>query len=730
MRCAKIFMILLVSYFAFVINVDGFQVAHNGHFVVSQEKAVPGDTIFYVLYLFQKGIQPTGINTILPAALVDGDGEEVLRFDLKVTNGKSANQVVLPKTLNQGFYNLSVALGTGFITKRIKVVTSNEIKLQDKRHFAVGIQGNLIRGLPSQIAFAGSIPGEQVYLMTRNKQVDSTVTDTFGTGSFFFIPENDQYTIQSAEQKVEVKSLEKGVGVTLKKTAESIQLRLIRKNEEIQTISTVLTCDGEVIQNLGALQFNTSNYVDLKLVTSVLPTGIYNLRISSSEEQLLTEIPFFTKREPLNALKIVLNQTLFMPGDQVKWSLQSFEVDKTKIWGMSALIKHEKYISPTDTMSFDLFTGFSALPMHLLEGNFQGDHQQSINNYLLATAGKRNAHQYGESLQIEGSLKAGSVVNLSTGLPLEPTSRLAIYFQEANRLIQINPSSDGRISVNTTGIYGKQNVFVLAENSSGERVDVNIDWDEFGVLNWPNAPPFDILDKIDDYATYRQTHQLIKNSYQTAVDILASGSITDSNIFSNADHTINLDEYISFPTMQEVIKELIPGTYVRTRKDKSFIRINVNSPMPPSKFDPIYIIDDHVTLNTSYVVQLDPAEIKTIKVYKSANKLLPMGLFGANGILVIESYNGNLKPPDSAKTLPFTGLQEPLAFSKVDFSTDAPQFRCVLFWDPSVRLTMKGETKEVQALDDQAAYYIIISGFTINGRPFRTYRKFTVNFNE
>jgi hypothetical protein len=105
---------------------------------------------------------------------------------------------------------------------------------------------------------------------------------------------------------------------------------------------------------------------------------------------------------------------------------------------------------------------------------------------------------------------------------------------------------------------------------------------------------------------------------------------------------------VLFPTIEELIREIVPSMFIRKSGKRIIVRVSLLSPLISTQ-DPVYIIDGIATKNSEFFLSLDPSEIVTIKLINDSKKLLPLGLLGKNGIVIVKTKSGDRREPlDSA----------------------------------------------------------------------------------
>jgi hypothetical protein len=138
---------------------------------------------------------------------------------------------------------------------------------------------------------------------------------------------------------------------------------------------------------------------------------------------------------------------------------------------------------------------------------------------------------------------------------------------------------------------------------------------------------------------------------------------------------------------------------------------------------PVYIIDGIATTNVDFFMALDPSELVDIKVVKSPKKLLPFGIMGKNGIVIVQSKKGNLREPLDDPTKIVEGLSRPIPFASIDHAagddSNIPDFRSTIYWNGSIKTDASGKaTIRFSSSDDVGDLRINVDGISTDGTAF------------
>jgi hypothetical protein len=334
--------------------------------------------------------------------------------------------------------------------------------------------------------------------------------------------------------------------------------------------------------------------------------------------------------------------------------------------------------------------------------------------------------------------KIGKAYRNDTGEPLPDHTQVQFYLQQNIWHYQTFALNKGGVRLTMPERIGRDELFYLAESTNGKEIpDIRIDWEDNSV-SLPKAPRTKETANEHPYALFTSRKRFIDKSYrfyraptETAVSASEAQAI---NAFEDeimgADETTEVQDYVLFQTMEELIKEVVPSLFHRRSGEKTIVRVIMPEPMMRmATGGPVYIIDGIATKNTAFFMSLRPIDLVSLKVVKNPKKLLPLGLFGKNGIVIVETKAGNIREPfDPARQV--EGLQKPFIFPAPKYSNapwPIPDFRSTVYWNPSVKTNEAGKaTVEFHCSDDLGKLLMRIDGITNSGQGFTHHHEIEV----
>jgi len=358
----------------------------------------------------------------------------------------------------------------------------------------------------------------------------------------------------------------------------------------------------------------------------------------------------------------------------------------------------------------------------------------SLDHFLLTTteaipwseilSGKSQTPDFPFTSVIE---KTGTAYHNDPQVPVPDLTQILFYLQKNQMIYQTFTVKDGKVGLTIPDIFEPDEFFYMAQTRGREVSNFKILWDQ-SPIQLPKAPHF--LEANEDvYATFATKRKLIEKSYgaysdQNTLSLIDSNrTISDfEDEINGADIIVKIQDYNSFPAMEEMIREIVPSMYHRKVSKKSIVRVALQQPMVPPTEDPLYIIDGIASKNTDFFLSLKPADLVSLKIVNKSRKLIPLGLMGKNGIVIVQTKFGNRREELDDNTKQVQGLSKPLNFTKqnsLNTSLNRPDFRSTIYWHPIIKTDSQGKANiEVYSSDDVGELQIRIDGLTYGGRPF------------
>lgn len=324
---------------------------------------------------------------------------------------------------------------------------------------------------------------------------------------------------------------------------------------------------------------------------------------------------------------------------------------------------------------------------------------------LVAVTGKQNL-RIGK--QLNPYFFKGSGTLGSTQRTIPDSTQIVFYLNNTDFIFQVFTDKRGEFSFPLFQDFPDEEIFYAAY-IKGEQIDsvrLNLDFFKYTGERISTLPTND----PNAYTRYHKQLKLIDDSYHYFTGSTGKNILEKTEWWPDVDFEVNLERLEPFNTMVEVFQSVIPLVKYKKIEEGDGIRVFLKKLQEYATKDPVLIIDGIMTDNINYFFDLDPRNVKRIGVCRTPEMLARYGRLGENGIVVIETVNGQL--PEAARTnrsIFVTGISKTLAFhtNTIDVDSRIPLFKSCLYWNPRLKSNDNGIYEFLFSTVDDVGYYII-----------------------
>lgn len=278
---------------------------------------------------------------------------------------------------------------------------------------------------------------------------------------------------------------------------------------------------------------------------------------------------------------------------------------------------------------------------------------------------------------------------------------------------------EGKFLLQTPSRTGLQELFVVPEPRSGALVEVLIDQD-FSSEDLPFSPgTLDLQPQDEQLASRLSLNMQLKETFLTdSVQNESLSARTDSLPFYGIPEiSVRMDEFVSLPSMEEVVENLLPKTFiVRSGGEVHFL---IKSDNPLMSMFPSLILVDHIPVfDTESILAIPPSKIRQIDVIP---EVYVLGEFKFGGIISLTSVQGDLasiRLPEGSYFFDFLSFQPPRLPGRVRYAgpSKIPDTRNTLCWMEHLELFGENSQKvSFQAGSIPGDYLILFRGLSPGG---------------
>jgi len=742
----------------------------------NQDKFSPGDTAFFKAYFLTEELSGVRGQQLINLDVIDWSGESKLHTLFKVTNGLGQNQFVIPDTFPAGIYsvtaysswmkNFDQAL---FFKKQIAVVNKNSLMTKEQRVIKITAEGgHLVNGISNKVAIQTHCPKCVVQVIdNEGKEIARHSTDINGVSSIIFTPTNKTSyfarIVGDSAKALLPKTEDDGCSLQLTPARRVDPVKIIiaspvgsaHRDEELVIL---VTSRGKVFHTAAFTQ-GSKDFVELKIPQTSFPEGIAQVSLLSHAGVLLASRDFYCEGESQVQVKLYTIKHNFQTREKVSLEVSVTDSQGRPVAGEFSLnVFNDALLDSNKENSFsDELNILAHVRKRFLINRSDENWLTGLDNYLISSTEAIPWKEILSSNMIKPQFsfsnfiqKSGRVYYSDTGKPVPDFTDIMFYLQRSKIRYQTTVEK-GKVWLAIPDLFGQDELFYLAETSfyvggikHGQEIhDVKIEWEE-EPIKFSRPPVSKEMESPDRYASFVTKRRLIDRSYsfftspeKTGTDVGYHDRGPDfEKEVKGAEITVNVQDYVVFPTMAELVREVIPSLQHRKAGGKNVLYVNLPEALWEMKTgSPLYVIDGIATKNTDFFLSLKPSDLLTVKIVTNFQKLERFGLMGKNGIVMVQTKQGDVREPLDDPSKLIQGINKPLNFRAPNHA-DAqylhrPDFRTTIHWSPAVKTDPNGKSiMEFFCSDDIGKLTIRIDGLTIDGKPFSAEQDIEVSLNQ
>lgn len=684
--------------------------------------------------------------------------ESVLQTKIELENGRGSGSAELTG-LPTGTYRLRaytrwmMNLDPGyFFDKNITIINAQNVQTQKPAEQAEVVHanfypegGHLVEGLTSVVGFriannyGKGMKATGVVVDQNNTPITTFEPSAFGLGQFTLTPQKGvQYkaiiTYEGKSTTYPLPEVATGGYVMDVKGNEKLSITVTRNNVPTESDYVLLLAHTRQQIKSVLVAFFKDNKATFTIDRSKLGDGVSQITIFDRLKNPLCERLVF--KAPVNQLVIDSRpQTYqFSTRDEVKVSIatrdsKALPVPATLSFSIYAIDSLQQVPYPMSIASYMYLV--SDLGGRIEEPDYYFSQKDSINgnaiDNLMLTSGWRKfdwknvinktqpplkfAPDYG------GHIIAG-VARDEAGGRMVDTARVFLSVAGKNPKFRgVRTDHQGNFEILVNQLYGQKPLIFQAGGASIQLKDA-FDTRRDGVLVHDFTPP----KTVEQTLTMSNVHTQVQKAFYPA-DAFVRIAPDTSRFYGRPTISYNLDDYVRFPTLEDVFREYVPSVIVRRpagKKAQVFVVDNAKQLFFTK--EPLILLDGLPVLNTDMLLSTDASTVKRVSL---VNQKFFMGDVAYSGILDIATYKGNLGAFDidpTAVVIDYDALQRSRIFSAPDYSTAEsrnsriPDFRNMLHWEPNVETDASGnQVVSFFTSDKRGNFVAVIHGMTANG---------------
>ena len=277
-----------------------------------------------------------------------------------------------------------------------------------------------------------------------------------------------------------------------------------------------------------------------------------------------------------------------------------------------------------------------------------------------------------------------------------------------------------RIRFYTSNIYGNQEI--VCEVAQLDRQEGYIDFESpFVHPTAGNLPKLQLSVAQRSDLTARKA--ALRGEKALRIDTLTSymAHREDLLLSSIAMHRYHLDDYTRFPSVQEILVEILPEVRMRREKGKPVFELTVSDALKKrfERTDNIVVMMDGVVISDlELLLDFDAMLLEDIEIYDQSFVVGKVPVSGIVNFISKKNYVTALHFPANVRVVDFQGVAYPVAYNGAVPPGESQDLRQLLYWHPILNLDASSDYRiELTTPGYAGRFKAVAEGFTADGTP-------------
>jgi len=725
-----------------------------------------GETMWFKLYYVDGTFhRPLELSKVAYVEVLDKNGKAVVQTKIALVEGYGNGSVFLPASLSSGNYlvrgytrwmrNFSpdfyfhelITVVNPFT--RLGLAPPPEKPEYDAQFFPEG--GNWVNGIHCTTAFkvtnaqGKGISFTGVILDEKNDTVAHLHPLKFGMGSVSFTPSaNHTYRALMKDKKNNEfvhalpAVLPEGYGIRVTDTLDKIRIEVQAQGAMPKHRVYLLIHTRQVI-HVAETHFLEAGKTQIFVDKKVLGEGISHITIFNEDLLPVCERLYFRFPEKKLLIDILPDQSQYSTRRKVNVNFFAHTQDgkpvpanfSLAVYALDSLSSKPPDIASYLWLNSDL-KGMVESPGYYFTST--GDTvNRAIDNLMLTQGWSR--YLWDEILnfkkrpvefipEFRGHIVTGKVLHESSA----PGNQIITFLASPGKTIKLYPSrsdQNGNVQFELKNFFGPRKIIVQPNSQLDSTYHVEISSPFSERPSSFHCPSLELSESLKNQIAGRSLHMQVQNTFAEEKNIHYATPVIDSaSFYGKPDERYLLDDYTRFPTMEEVLREYVPGVLVRKKKNKFRLK-TLDIPNETAFQDnPLVLLDGVPVFDINKIIAFDPRKVRQLEVMTRRYYLGPSSF---QGVVSFTTYHGDLSDLESdfgSLILNYEGLQLNKEFYSPRYETARqlesriPDVRSLLYWCPTLDTDVDGKQHcDFYTPDLPGNYAVVVQGITRDGTP-------------
>ena len=773
-----IFTFFLIGYsYGMFGQVESVKLLNDDCFLNNNEKVfvhldgndyVAGEVVNYKAYVLNAvTLKPFTKSKILYFELSNYKGQPVLFWHTNIEEGIVIDRIELPDTLTTGMYTMRAYTNwmrntspQYFFNKQILIAGISDAGLQQipiteslyNDIIAYPECGVLIDGVENRIGILVSKAQLKEIQPNAKLIMDNSVIDIFsipesGMANFALVPEyGKSYKVRVDFQNGMSKSvslpevLKFGYAINLEGEDDSnLYFRIITNCSQLLNFSTLRVLfvhKGKIVLDTNVPIEN--NKGSLIVGRELIPQGILSAFLLGSANNIACQRLVLNTVDNSIGANLKINKENYSIRDKVEMELEMNNILEDEIAFLSVAVREvTPHVGYPACNIADYLHFYSDVYLGINYGNLN---TISINDLLLLAKPEDYAWNLTSEnvnrtcdyfIEDKGFVLSGQLLDKIAGKPVKNTMILLAVADSITSIDYCKTDSLGYFYFLLKG--GQDNKDLMLQTVNDTIDPSNIEWkinSKHEIAKTQSNKLMPLNSDYQEYLAYARKVTLANKIFEEEeFDNIDSNIVNSKNIrrsfYGKPHYSVLLSDYQGLTNFKEVSDNLLPTVKFRKRKDQYSLHLYDPETHFEWEQEALVLLNGLPLSNYSYLEPLGSKKIKRIDVCSS---IILYGDLSFFGIVAVYTHGNEIpqKYLDDNVFIYTNNVHNSLnsfiqkdTHGKNEVFAHTPDFRKVLYWNPSIKLKHKQKLNiEFYTCDIKTCYEVNIQGITNNGRPF------------
>ncbi|MEY4930199.1 MAG: hypothetical protein RI909_923, partial [Bacteroidota bacterium] len=572
----------------------------------NQNVYAPGDTAYFSAHFLSEDMERIAGRQIVRVDLIDQNGALVFFENVALKDGKGANQVAIPTDLKAGVYQWVAYsdwmknFNPGFyfrqdflLVEKNNLVSDKKIEQVDFKFYPEG--GSLVSSVSNKVVIVSNskVTSPVKIIDQAGNEAAQIQLNESGRGHFNITPvANNSYyaTAQHLGKEVRVSlppAASQGFSMMMSTSQDpfKVDIRTPRESPSRKdNLWLVITSRSEVYFS-APVRFDDRDLIAVQFPSKELPDGICYATLFNEQGSALAERLFVGNPSRKVKTAISKNQKIYNTRSGVDLQVSLKDELGNPIQGEFAVsvFNQRLFTNQIPPATIDQYLNVRA------DGIDHGySSAEDLDLLLITQKNKRLDWKAIMSGKMEGdhSFKrliqySGRVLNKENGQPVPDSSRVVAYLQKSMMGYEATTRKDGSFDLAFLfDFWNDDEIFYTVETKKGKELNARVIW-ELDSSSYASFTPRVESETASSYADFINRKKLVDRSYnfynksETAVktSVAEDPNRDFEDELTGVDYSVKVDEYVVFPTMEELIREVVPSLQHRKLRGSAMVRV-------------------------------------------------------------------------------------------------------------------------------------------------------------